>query len=207
MRGSARGVPSDRHSYRNYLNKFMKIVLIRHGKVNYPPLAIISAATFSNWLTAYNNNELDKSSTPTDEVLEIVLKTKAVVCSELIRSHDSAKELGVKNVTYSNSIFNEAGLPTANWRFPPLSVRIWAILFRLLWLVGYSENSESLSETRIRAMKAIEKLIDLATIHGSVAFIGHGIFNRMLANRLLEAGWAGPKKPSSEYWGFGVYEK
>ena len=190
-----------------YFSKFMKIMLIRHGKVNHPPFAIISAASFSNWVTAYDKNKLDKLSIPTEEVLDIVSKAKAIVCSKLIRSQDSAKVLGVKNITYSSSIFNEAGLPTTNWRFPLLSVRIWVILFRLFWLVGYSKNSESLSETRVRATKAIDELIDLAVIHDSVAFIGHGIFNRMLANRLLEAGWVGPRTPSSEYWGFGVYEK
>ena len=185
----------------------MKIVLIRHGKVDYPPFAIIPAVAFTDWVNTYDVTRLDKSSIPTDKAIDIVSKTKAVVCSALIRSRDSANELGVKNVTYSDSLFNEAGIPSANWKFPPLSVRIWAVLFRLLWLGGYSKNSESLSEARVRANKAIEKLNDLATIHDSVAFIGHGIFNRMLANRLLEAGWSGPKKPSSEYWGFVVYKK
>lgn len=185
----------------------MKIVLIRHGKVDHPPLTIISAASFSNWVKAYDVNPLDKSSTPTHKAIDIVSKTKAVVCSALIRSLDSAKELGVKNVTFSDSMFNEAGLPVANWKFPPLPAGMWAILFRLLWLVGYSNSTESLCETRVRAMTAIEKLIELATIHDSVAFIGHGIFNRMLANRLLEAGWTGPKKPNSKYWGFVIYEK
>ncbi len=185
----------------------MKIVLMRHGKVDYPPLTIISAATFLNWVKEYDVTGLDRSSIPTDKAIDIVAKTKAVVCSALIRSHDSANKLGVKNVTYSDSIFNEAGMPSANWKFPPLSVRIWAILFRLFWLVGYSKNSESLNEAQVRAKNAIEKLNELASIHDSVVFIGHGIFNRMLANRLLEAGWSGPKKPSSEYWGFVVYEK
>ncbi len=185
----------------------MKIVLIRHGKVDYPPLKIISATAFSNWVKEYDTTDLDRSSIPSNKVIEIVAATKAVVCSALMRSHDSANKLGVKNITYSDSLFNEAELPSANWKLPPLSVRVWAMLFRLFWFFGYSKNSESLSETRVRAKKAVEKLSELASTHGSVAFIGHGIFNRMLANRLLAAGWSGPKKPNSEYWGFVVYEK
>jgi broad specificity phosphatase PhoE len=185
----------------------MRIVILRHGKVNYPPISIITAASFSTWVKAYNDNGLDPSSKPSKAALRIVSETNVVVCSNLIRSHDSATELNVQQVTYSDQIFNEAGLPTANWPFPPLSVRIWAILFRLLWLAGYSNNSESFTETKERATIATEKLVEFAKSHDSVVFVGHGIINRMLANRLRDAGWTGPKKPSNNYWEYGIYEK
>ena len=185
----------------------MKIVLVRHGKVDHPPIAIISAASFVDWVKAYDSNILDKTSMPAEKVIEMVTTSNAVVCSELVRSHESAKLLNVQVVTYSDSMFNEAGLPIAHWNFPSLSVRLWAILFRLLWLIGYSENSESLRQAGLRATQATEKLIDLALEYGSVAFIGHAIFNRMLANRLRQKGWSGPKITNNKHWGFTEYKK
>jgi len=144
---------------------------------------------------------------PSDTVIEVVSKANAVMCSQFIRSHASAKLLNIPAVTYSDSIFNEAGLPIAHWMFPPLSVRIWTILFRLLWLMGYFENSESLNQARGRATRATDKLIELVARHNSIVFIGRAIINRMIANRLREQKWSGPKKTNSTYWCFTEFKK
>lgn len=46
----------------------------------------------------------------------------------------------------------------------------------------------------------------LAKEYESVLFVGHGIFNRLLAKELKSLGWCGPSNPGSKYWSFGVYE-
>ncbi|NOX42458.1 MAG: histidine phosphatase family protein [Gammaproteobacteria bacterium] len=183
----------------------MQIILLRHGKVNYPPITMLSASSFSQWVADYDSNELDVSSKPTEEAMGIAKQTNAVVCSILPRSLESAKVLRVEGVTLSHSLFNEAGLPIANWKFPRLSVRIWAIIFRLAWFLGYSANSETLKEAKKRSSQAANKLIKMAEEHKSVMFIGHGIINRFIAYELRELGWEGPKKPSRNYWEFGVF--
>ncbi|MEJ1368984.1 MAG: hypothetical protein RPU35_12395 [Candidatus Sedimenticola sp. (ex Thyasira tokunagai)] len=110
-------------------------------------------------------------------------------------------------IVLSDSIFNEAGLPTANWQAIKLSPKIWAVAFRILWLLGYSKSSESFREAKLRASEAVERLIEIALESESVVFVGHGVYNRILANELRSRGWSGPKNPGSKYWAFGVYEQ
>ena len=46
----------------------------------------------------------------------------------------------------------------------------------------------------------------MAREHERVLFVGHGVYNRILANELRKSGWLGPKNPGSKHWSFGVYE-
>ncbi len=184
----------------------MQIVLIRHGKVNYSPIAVLSASSFAEWVDDYNANELDLSLKPTADAMDIACKAKAVVCSELPRSIESARLLVTREISLTDPLFNEAGLPTASWRFPRLSVRIWVIVFRLAWLLGFSRNSESFRQARSRAIEASNRLIDLAERHQSVLFVGHGIMNRLIAKQLRKRSWKCLVKNGGGYWEFSVFE-
>jgi len=183
----------------------MRIILLRHGKVNYPPITMLSADSFKAWVADYDANELDVNSKPDDHAIEMATQADAVVCSALPRSVESAKYLQICDVTIVDSLFNEAGIPIANWRFPRLSVRIWAITFRLAWLFGYCRNSESCTEARTRASQAVDKLIAMANEYDSVLLVGHRIFNHFIAKELRARAWTGPKRPTKKYWQFGVF--
>ena len=183
----------------------MEIILFRHGKVDHPPVTIISAQAFSRWVQAYNANGLDAESKPPEEAKQRACASSAVVCSELPRSIASVKLLSSQPVTLQHEMFNEAGLPIAGWERIRLSVRIWAILFRVMWLFGYSKNSESFEDAKNRGAQAADMLIELAQEHPSVTFVGHGVFNRIVAKELRLRGWIGPRSPGSNYWDYAVY--
>ena len=184
----------------------MVITLLRHGKPTTPTLDKLSASKFYEWVQEYNASGLCSSSKPTTEAIRHSNLCNAVVCSDLPRSIESAKALKADNIVLSNPIFNEAGLPVANWRTLKLSPKIWAVTFRVLWLLGYSRNSESFKEAKTRASEAVRRLTEVAHEHERVLFVGHGVYNRMLANELRRSGWSGPKNPGSRHWSFGVYE-
>jgi len=61
--------------------------------------------------------------------------------------------------------------------------------------------------TIFRASEAVEKLSEIAQEYESVLFVGHGVYNRILAKELSRHGWSGPKNPGSNHWEFGVYER
>ncbi len=185
----------------------MKIVILRHGKPIIPSLRKLSASAFSGWVHEYNAAGLCPTSKPTKHAKKCADECNAVVCSTLPRSIESAKAFNNKSIVLSDPIFNEAGLPVANWQVLKLTPKIWAVVFRILWLLGYSRNSETLKEAKFRASEAVEKLSDLAQEYESVLFVGHGVYNRMLANELRRRGWAGPKNPGSNHWTFGIYEQ
>ena len=89
-------------------------------------------------------------------------------------------------------------------KLPP---NYWAVIFRILWLLGYSKHSESYKEATLRASAAAAKLIELARQHGQMLFVGHGIFNRLVAKALRKQGWVGPKSPGYGYWSVAVYQR
>ena len=185
----------------------MEIILLRHGKPIIPSLHKIKAFSFLQWIESYNDSGLCPTSKPSPKLLTLANKTNAVICSQLPRSLQSAEALNINDITLSHSWFNEAGLPSANWRTFKLSPTTWVVIFRILWLFGYSNNSESYKEAKIRAQNSAQKLIELAKEHKSVLFVGHGIYNKLLANELKSLGWSGPGNPGSKHWSFGVYNK
>jgi len=189
------------------LKKNMEIILIRHGKPVIPPLKKISPFIFKEWVNSYNASGLCSTSLPTEEALNIAGKCGAIVCSDLPRSLESAKALNENKITLKSALFNEADLPISNWRYPSLSPKIWAIFFRMLWFFGYSKNTESFKETKIRATEAANILKELAKTNRSVLFVGHGVYNRIVANELNATGWLGPKSPGSKHWSYGVYKR
>lgn len=189
------------------IKKTMKIILLRHGKPIIPSLKKISALDFSNWVSEYNAAGLCPTSKPEKHARNCANECNAIVCSALPRSLESAKSFNNKNIHLSDPIFNEAGLPVASWKTIKLSPKTWAIIFRILWLSGYSKNSESFKDAKIRALKSVHKLTEISQKYGSVLFVGHGVYNRILANELRRSGWSGPKNPGVEHWSFGVYEK
>jgi len=185
----------------------MKIFILRHGKPVTPSLAKLSASAFSEWVRKYNAAGLCPTSQPTKHAKKCADECNAVVCSALSRSIESAKALNNIGIVLSDPIFDEAGLPVANWQIMKLSPKIWAVAFRILWLLGYSRNSESFKEAKSRASEAVEKLTEIAQEYESVLFVGHGVYNRILSNELRQRGWSGPKNPGSSHWEFAVYEK
>ena len=70
----------------------------------------------------------------------------------------------------------------------------------------HADGDEHISETRIRADKAAEKLIAASGDH-DVVLAAHGWFNRMLRPALKKRGWVCRRDGGDSYWSFRVYEK
>lgn len=185
----------------------MEIAILRHGEPEATSNKLISAARFSEWVDQYNSRDILKSSYPSAICVEYAQGCRVIVSSNLLRSIQSAETLCTNQQLLSDELYSEAGIPYAEWHWPELSPGAWAIIFRLLWFLGYSRNSETMAETRKRATAAATQLGDLASIHGSVLYVGHGIFNRFLAKELRKLGWDGAKSPGSGYWALSIYSR
>lgn len=186
----------------------MEIAILRHGKSSYLQenrKNRITSLQFKEWVQQYNMSSLLSSSLPNDDALNYANQCGAIISSSLQRSIDSAKILNKEKFIISDALFVEAGLPSAEWNFIKLYPDIWALFFRVLWLFGYSKNSESFKEAKVRANIAADRLILLAEEHQSILFAGHGVFNRLLVKELRNRGWFGSKNPGSKYWSIDVY--
>ncbi len=184
----------------------VQIVLLRHGKPDIPEHGKLRGNELHRWIELYNSAGIAPGFVPSQGAIEITSVCNTVVCSDLKRSIESASALGVKNINVIEPVFREMGLPFCNFPTLKLSPSIWAALFRILWFFGYSSNSESIHEARLRASIGANRLKEMAVNNGSVLLIGHGFTNRFIAKKLLSNGWKGPKNPGKKYWEFGKYE-
>lgn len=165
----------------------------------------LNAAEFGRWVSEYNAAGIDADCRPPQPAIEQAAKCNLVVCSTFRRSLESARALGTETIDVCASTYREMDMPHVNLRFPRLSPSVWSVLFRLMWVGGYSANAESFDAARERARNCAEQLMELASVHGTVLLVGHGSLNWFIARYLKSMGWIGPKRAPREYWEFGVY--
>lgn len=183
----------------------MEVILVRHGKPDFPVRKRIASREISRFIRAYDAAPLEASSTPPQALVDIARTCGCVVCSDLSRSQASAARLDISHIHLSDPLFREAGLPHTSLPLPMLSPYLWFTLFRVLWFAGFAANGESLGEAKARARRAAQKLKEMAASHGTVLFVGHGVFNSLIARELLASRWRGPRSPGTGYWDFSVY--
>ena len=179
---------------------------MRHGKPDIPSLGKINAGKLAYWINLYNAAGICDVHQPPPETRKIAAHSEIIVCSDLPRSLTSAKLLGLRNIHSIEPMFREMGLPHTSFPSPKLSATAWTALLRILWFLGYSSNSESFREAKLRARICASKLKELSAPMNSVLFIGHGLLNRFIAKELIVSGWRGPKIPGKQYWDFAIYK-
>lgn len=183
----------------------MEIVILRHGKPKIETRGRVTASGFGLWVDAYNKAGIDNTHGPSPSAIAVANDCSAAVCSNLLRSIESAKALGVRNIEVQDSLFRECEMPYADWTYPKFSVLGWSFVFRILQMLGYSSNAETFKEARERAYICALHLSKLAKKHEKVLFVGHGSLNWLISKELLRMGWAGPKSAGRGYWDYGVY--
>ncbi len=162
-----------------------QIILLRHAKV-----IIDNPKIYSNqmheFIERYNTIPIEDTEPPS-MVAKLVDSANIVVTSKLSRTVQTLS-LFNKKPNLSSEIFNEAQLPYSNRRFFKLPDKVWAPIFRVAWLFGYKNNSESFSEAKQRAELGADILIEFANDNRVVLLVGHGIMNRLIAKALLKKG-------------------
>ncbi|HEY0635293.1 MAG TPA: histidine phosphatase family protein [Gammaproteobacteria bacterium] len=183
----------------------MNIILLRHGKPQVETALRLTPAELADWVANYNGAAIDPLHAPSKTAMQLAEASRFVVCSDLRRSRESAHMLGIERIDVCEAAFRELELPYTRWHFPRLPLLTWAVLFRLLWLLGFSVNGESLTSSRRRARQCAEQLAAWAASHGTVLFVGHGSLNWFIARHLRKMGWSGPARSPRSYWEFAVY--
>lgn len=180
---------------------------MRHGKPDIEKNICLSAKNFGAWVEQYNLAGLNVNDLPSRDAVELAAASGFVVCSDLPRSLESARVLGRRRIDLSSSLFREFDMPSSTWRFPVLPLSVWLVFFRCLWMFGYSPSVEPFKTAQARARQCATQLVNLASIHGTVLFVGHGSLNWFLAKHLREMGWLSPENPSKKYWGYNLFSK
>ena len=175
---------------------------MRHGKPDIDRHLRLNAAEFGAWLDRYNAVGIDSGCQPPPSAIAQAKQCAYTVCSNHLRSLESARALGIVHLGLSDSTFREMDMPHASWPFPKLPVVAWSVFFRLAWVFGYSAGGESYRAAKARARACAEHLAALAAAHDSVIFVGHGLLNRFIAKHLKTMGWSCIGPASEKYWEF-----
>lgn len=186
----------------------MEISLIRHGKSKQIENNRVNCEDFQKWIKEYDSSGIFKENSYPPITLEKITTANILITSDLKRSIESASLLNQnKNIgVITDALFREIELPT----FPrelglKLSPNSWAVILRCLWFSGYSRQCESLANAKLRAKKASEQLEKYAREYKSVVLVGHGFFNRLIAEELKKMGWEGNRKSSVKHWSCTTY--
>ncbi len=189
----------------------MKIVLLRHGKPKIPELGKLAVHEFHDWITAYNSAPLDSRSKPAKETVEMAKFCNTIVCSDLPRSIESAQRLEVKNIHCIDVIFREFELPSLEniprYGVLKFSPDIWAVLYRILWFMGYASHCESFATAKQRAHNAANILHKKAEHSETVFLVGHSLLNSFIAKQLRAKGWQGSISLFNKHWEMSVFEQ
>jgi broad specificity phosphatase PhoE len=178
----------------------VRIALIRHAPVRFSAGRWIWPSDVRNAVYDYNQAPINPAEMP-HELLGIVESASVVLASSLARSVHTAELLACGRQVASDSIYDEAELPTPRGRAPILPVSIWFIVLRLLWLLGWAGGTEPREKAELRARIAAERLVRTSQSGGVVVLVGHGIFMALMARALEDMGWCRldsiPKRPWS----------
>ena len=182
-----------------------KIILARHGTPAWDFTTPISGRDLANWLEGERDAALQPIQRPSAELAQLVRSASCVIVSPLRRSIESASLIAPAVVPLIDEQFREPPLPFDIQS--PLRLRpgIWTWLARCAWFCGWSAGVETFKAARKRAAEAARILVSRAEAHGTVALIGHGLMNILIAGQLRTTGWMGPRFPRPRHWAFGVY--
>lgn len=186
-----------------------RITVVRHGRPALdreagPPL---NWRAYKDWWALYEIGSLAAGQACPDELVRRAVDA-IILSSARPRAIETASMIAPGRSIAMNEVFNEAPLPPPEWsdrhRYLP---KTWNKIARLAWLLGHAGGQELVVETRERACRAADLLIETASDGRDVVLAAHGWFNRMLRRPLARRGWACVRDGGDAYWSFRVYER
>ncbi|MDH5445104.1 MAG: histidine phosphatase family protein [Gammaproteobacteria bacterium] len=181
-----------------------EITLLRHGRPSYELKGAPSAGEFGDIVEKYNQSGIQE--TPPSQLKQFALQHHYIVCSDLLRSIESAHALGINKIHITDPIFREVAMPYYDKGALRMSISKWSVLFRVMSIFGFAKNGESLAMAKQRAKTATSKLVSLAEEHSRVLLVGHGFMNYFIAKELLVQNWSGPAKTGKDFWTLATYQ-
>ena len=172
------------------------IYLIRHARPLFDTSQKVVDGQLAHLIKGYDRAGIVSPVPPLP--LDTVAK---VFSSDTPRAERSARAFFPSVEPDISEVFREAQLPKSLSFTTGLRFHVAIAIARCLWLCGYAPDGESFGEAKQRADIAAILLKDAVAIHGTVALVGHGFFNRLIGKSLARSGWKLASSPGS---GFGA---
>jgi len=181
------------------------VTLVRHGRLTALPRARIPSSGFRAFVECFRTASVDPQFVPPRRLCDLAQKAHVLTSSDVPRAIESAQLLAPGRQAIKDALFREAEVPVtlrAPFRLRPTTWAFWA---RALWFAGWKDDCESFAEARLRSRLAAARLGELASLHGTVVVVAHGIINSLVARELRRAGWRGPRMAAWRHWGATEY--
>ena len=159
----------------------MKIVIIRHGKVDFRRSPRCTPAEFDRECAAYDQTPLKTAAyaAPQGEF-------KTVYVSTLPRSRETAQLLFPGRDLQESPLIHEVPCRPAFDSRIRLPLWLWFLLGRLQWAAGSARQPEKRRDTVKRSRQFIE---NLCRDGADCAVVTHGFFMHILLRELKKAGF------------------
>ena len=164
----------------------MKIVLIRHGKVNF------------KWESWYNSEQFTKACSQYDQAP--VMKTacsapdmaySGYYISTLPRTRETALSVFGEQEYIATDLINEVPLSASCNTGLRLPLLFWNVTGRLQWFFNSGNQKENRAQTEVRAKKFVKLLVEK---NEDCAVVTHGFFMHTLVHELKSANFDIDKK-------------
>lgn len=175
-----------------------EIVLVRHGRPLGVSDAPIAGRELGAWVRGYDEAGINRDIPPPEPLRQLAARMGRILSSDLRRSIESASLLS--NSVEIDPELREAGLPDRIQLPARLHPGVCVAIARVVWWLGQGNSTETIADTRARALRVEDRLCALAQEHQSVLVVGHGMFNRFIATCLRKRGWRGPRMLPHAYW-------
>jgi broad specificity phosphatase PhoE len=179
-----------------------RILLVRHGpSAHVHRDGWVSAAGMERWRAAYDEAGVGAQDPPPDLVEEAV-RSAHFIASDLPRAVESAERLAAGSPVIVSPLLRE--IPLSIPRLPlRLPVGAWGAAITMAWGYRILTGTEATREDITRARTAARWLEGVASSHAASAgpdafdairdsttvVVTHGVFRRLLAKHLADAGW------------------
>lgn len=162
----------------------MKIGLVRHFKVDIKTNMWMTTASFKQWISAYDEQDVlidpqvtieKKYDLYMSSPLHRAIKTGEALVEETILTHEDLREVPLSPILKVNLL-----LPTL----------FWVVSSRVAWRVGHKSQVEN----HKTSLKRINRLIDeLLQMDKDILIFSHGYTIKLISQELLKRGFRGPR--------------
>ena len=159
----------------------MKVIVIRHGAVDYHRSRRYTSAEFDRECAAYDQAPLKSAAYSAPKV-----DFKTVFVSTLPRSRETARLMFPGKDFWESALINEVPCRSGFDTGTKLPLWLWFLIGRLQWAAGSARQPEKRRDTVKRARQFIEILCRDGE---DCAVVTHGFFMHILLRELKKAGF------------------
>ena len=183
------------------------LILVRHGEPDLSRRVRLNWRGYKYWWRLYDEAGLKPGQKPPSMVKALAAQADMVISSPLPRAQETAQMARGGAVDKTLSLLVEAPLPPPNLGYIRFRPRMWSILARISWAIGFSGDGESRGEANIRASLAAKALSEEALGGKMVFVVAHGWFNRMIRKHLYLLGFSCTEDHGDLHWSYRRYER